>query len=89
MQADRVEGDFQQEAIVLDYVATRNGEGYAVSSQDVAHDLGILEAVAAALLTKLYQQGFLRREVEWGTYYYQLSEEAWERLSWFEEEGYL
>ncbi len=89
MQADRAQSTFHQEAMVLGYVSAQNAEGFAVSSAEVARGLGFQEALAEALLMSLYEQGFLRREVDADGCYYQLSGEAWDRLSWFAEEGYL
>jgi len=83
---DAVE-DLKQEGRILDYVYLQNVQGSAVAPEDLVRDLGLPEAEATAWLTRLSAKGLLRLEP--GTLYYQLREEAWDRLDYLEEEGYL
>jgi DNA-binding IclR family transcriptional regulator len=79
--------DLKQEGRILDYVYRQNAQGSAVAPEDLVRDLGLPEAQASAWLVRLAGKGLLRREP--GTPYYQLCEEAWDRLDWLEEQGYL
>ncbi len=83
---DAVE-DLRQEGRILDYVYLQNARGSAVAPEDLVRDLGLPEAEATAWLARLSVKGLLRLEP--GTSYYQLREEAWDRIEYLEEEGYL
>lgn len=85
----KVQLTLQDEALVLDYVATQNRKGFAVSAEDTAEELQIPEALASAWLAALHQRGILRCENDFASVYYQLSDSAWGRLGWLGEEGYF
>jgi DNA-binding IclR family transcriptional regulator len=85
-RVDSIE-DLRQEGWILDYMYRQNAQGSAVAPEDLVRDLGLPEADARAWLTRLHDGGLLRLEP--GTSYYQIREEAWDRLDYLEEQGYI